>query len=246
MKLFKKILTLFVLGIIWLTSQGFMDSTRAEFYMNWADQYYYDKLYDHAIDKYKSAAKLKNGYAYFRLFAMYYKGLGTPKNETYAKKMLLKALELGDDNAQVLIAQHFLITKNGEKKAIALFKKAAKKENVIAYVELAKIYHYGIGVPKDDYSAQKYVRLASVNGQKVDFLRKTSKKTRSKKTSTVRIMTSKIQEGLRRLGFYSGKIDGYTGPMTKKSISTFQEVYGHKIDVKISEKVLKQVQNAQK
>lgn len=53
-------------------------------------------------------------------------------------------------------------------------------------------------------------------------------------------LTVKIQTNLKKLGFFSSKVDGYTGPMTRKSVKAFQMKYGFSVDTKISETLFKQ------
>jgi len=48
--------------------------------------------------------------------------------------------------------------------------------------------------------------------------------------------TQEIQAALKNAGFYSGAIDGKSGPMTKKAIEEFQKANGLKADGKVGTK----------
>jgi peptidoglycan hydrolase-like protein with peptidoglycan-binding domain len=46
---------------------------------------------------------------------------------------------------------------------------------------------------------------------------------------------------LKKLGFYRSKVDGISGPMTRRSIASFQKYYGYDIDSKVSKRTLEQI-----
>lgn len=48
--------------------------------------------------------------------------------------------------------------------------------------------------------------------------------------------TQEVQTALKNAGFYSGAIDGKSGPMTKKAIEEFQKANGLKADGKVGTK----------
>ncbi len=47
---------------------------------------------------------------------------------------------------------------------------------------------------------------------------------------------TEIQTALKNAGFYNGKIDGQTGPVTKKAVETFQQANSLQVDGKVGPK----------
>lgn len=245
MKTMKKISWVVMVILFGLLSQGFLEGPKGVFFANWGDQLFVAKDYKGAFEKYKSAADLDNGYACFRLFTMYYAGRGVAQDEALALAALEKAVKLENDDAQVLMGEHLLMIPKERDRGIELLKKAAEKENVLAYMQLSLVYSYGVGVKKDLKKAQEYVRLANAHGANISLSEKTvpnNEKTAIKFSQ--KDLISKIQNNLKRLGFYTGTVDGYTGPMTNKSIAAFQKTYGYPVDVQIREELLEQTEKA--
>ena len=236
MKKLKYFLSFVLLAFIF---SGCTTDIRSTFYNTQADQYYIDKNYKSAFSKYRKAADIKNAYAYYKLYVMYNYGQGVKKDIKMADIMLQKAVDLGDDTAQVIMANRLLFGKHKNvKKAIALLKLAAQKENKYAYSDLAMINKYGYYVKKDSQISSKYERLARTNGIKI-----TEKKQRRKPLYSKRNLITQIQKGLAELGFYKGKIDGISGPMCRKAISMFQASNDFPKDVKISHELLRQIKS---
>lgn len=227
-----------VLLLFAFLSFGFLSGVRASFYNQWGDKLYIQKEYKEAVEKYKSAAELEDGYAYYRLFGMYFRGLGVPQDLQMSKAMLEKAVEYNHPSAQVAMGRILLQQGKDTDRAITLLKLAAQQEEVLAYMHLAMAYEKGYGVPKDLAKAREYSNLASAHGMKMNQQRVESK------SSNLRETTAAIQSGLKKLGFYNGTVDGMTGPMTRKAISSFQRAYGYEEDVEISPKVLKQIEES--
>ena len=103
------------------------------------------------------------------------------------------------------------------------------------------IYWYGIGVEKNISEAGKYYRLARANGinLKVD-----SNTAEFNYSSDNKALTKQIQQALRDLNFYKGKVDGESGPLTRNAIKNFQRFYGYSINTEISQKLLKQLKKS--
>jgi len=219
---------------------SFFGDMKASYHVQKGDEYYDSKQYIKAFNKYEEAAKADSAYAYFQLFVMYKNGEGVQKDKYKASSMLLKSSSLKYPMAEVILANRLLYGKKKDVKgAIRLLEDAAKQENSIAYVDLYHIYKYGLGVKKDIAKANGYYRLAKVNGFNI-------RRTLSKKASNNRVLTNKnlianIQRGLKKLGFYKSKVDGISGPMTRKAITNFQKHYGYSVDSQISTKILEQI-----
>ncbi len=220
---------------------SFFGNMKASYYVQRGDKYYYNKQYTKAFDKYKKAAKADSSYAYFQLFVMYRNGEGVRKNSHIASSMLLKSANLKYPMAEVILANRLLYAKKRDiSGAIRLLKDAAKQENPSAYVNLYYIYQYGVGVKKDIVKANGYYRLAKANGYNI------GKKVSSNTTFANKKLIANIQRGLKKLGFYKGKVDGISGPITRKSIENFQKYYGYSVNLEISTKTLKQVNSKQR
>jgi len=218
---------------------SFFGNMKAQFYDQKGDEFYYDMKYPQALEKYKKAAKAGCGHAYFQLFAMYRNGEGTQKDEQSSLEMLKKSAKLKYPMAEVSLARHLLYAKKRDVQgAIRLLEDAAKQENSYAYADLFYIYHYGVGVKKDAVKANRYYRLAKANGYNIK--NKISKKSNNISLGKKELIT-RIQSGLKKLGYYKNKVDGISGPATRKSISNFQKFYGYPVDLKVSIETLKQV-----
>lgn len=224
-------------------SMGFMGDLRAQFFNQWADSLYEKGEYKEAFEKYKSASDLDDGYATTQLFWMYATGEGVAPDRIQAIRMLEKAVKLGDPEAKVIMARDMLLDPSLHQEALFMLLDAAEKENVLAYLELALLYKHGVAVPKNLAKSQEYLRLAAAHGVVInDNDSKVNMPTSH--TNDTQAITSAIQTNLKKLGFYKGKVDGITGPMTRKAISDFQTSYGYPIDTRITKTVLEQTQKA--
>lgn len=242
MKNLKKAIFLSLIFSYSILSLGFFDATKAVFYRQWADQLFAERDYRGALEKYKSAADLKDGYACYRLFTMYYSGKGTNQDKNRAMQMLQKAVEYESDDAQVLVGSQLLHQDKYSTEGIYLLEQAAKKENVLAYMHLASAYTRGVGVEKNLVRANEYKRLANAHGAKLRVVQAPSTSSQYSQKELV----SKIQSNLKKLGFYNGVVDGITGPMTNRAIVSFQKAYGYNIDAQIRNEILKQTDKALK
>lgn len=230
-------MSVFLLFSINASASVFSDA-KASYYDQQGDYSFDRKKYTDAYEYYTSASEYGSGYAYFQLYAMNYKGEGRSKNSTLATKMLHKAVELQYPMAEVILAERYLYKKpRNRQEALRLLKSAAKKEYLYAYIDLYHMYSKGIGVRKNSNKANQYYRLAKANGY--DIKQSSSKKSYTSSNKLVR----DIQSGLKKLGFYKSKVDGITGPMTRKSIADFQNSYGYPVNSKVSSDTLKKIKN---
>lgn len=242
MKILRGVFVAVVLLTAGLFFQGFFSTMQGAFYAQQGDSLYSDKKYEAAFEKYKVAAEKDHPNACYQLYVMYSSGRGVSKNVKNAKSMLEKAVALGDDMAQVTMANHLLSEKTDLQRAIMLLESAAEQENVLAYIDLASAYQHGVGVKKDPAKAIEYARLANAHG--ANFKLSTTGK--AQLVSSEKEITAKIQANLKQLGFYAGGVDGYTGPMTREAISAFQKANNFPVDVDISAELLEQTQKVLK
>jgi len=229
---------------IMLFLNGCVAEVQSNFYNSMADRNYVNRDFQSAFTYYKDAAEKGNAYAYYNLYVMYNYGQGVRRDVQMATDMLKKAVDLGDPTAQVVMANRLLSGKDKNvQEAIILLKLAAQKENVYAYSDLSLLYRYGYGVKKDIALADEYQRLAEANGSKISLV---PQRAPTKSTSSVKSkkeLASSIQEGLKKLGFYNGKVDGTTGPMSIKAIKMFQKSYGYPENTTISEALLLEIES---
>jgi len=223
---------------------GCVAEVQSNFSNSIADRNYVNRDFQSAFSHYKDAAEKGNAYAYYNLYVMYNYGQGVRRDVQLATVMLKKAVDLGDPTAQVVMANRLLSGKDKNvQEAIILLKLAAQKENVYAYSDLSLLYRYGYGVKKDIALADEYQRLAEANGSKIALV---PQRVSAKSTSSVKSkkeLVSSIQEGLKKLGFYNGKVDGATGPMSNKAIQMFQKFYGYPENTTISEALLLEIKS---
>lgn len=241
--IYKYIPVLFILAIL-SGCGGVISTVKSEYYNSIGDYQYQKKNYSKAFDNYKASAQEGGDYGYYRLYVMYMKGQGVDKNQQIASDMLNEAARLGNSMAEVILANRLIFTiKNRDvTRGLKLLKSAASKENKYAYAELYSVYWNGIGVKRDIVKAGEYYRLAKAQG--LDLQK--NKVLHSNNGNSMKQLVFKIQKGLKELGFYQGSIDGISGPMTRKSIVTFQRFYGYSIDSKVSQRVLDQIEKETK
>ena len=242
MRILKYLVTVLFLIVFSGCSNSLVSNIQQDFYNQYADMKYKDKDYTGAYDSYKESALKGNAYAYYKLYVMNIKGQGVAKDDNLALQMLEKSAELKYPAAQVILANRLIYTikKRDIKRGIRLLKEAAAQEYASAYNDLYTIYWYGIGVEKNISEAGKYYRLARANGinLKVD-----SNIAEFNYSSDNKALTKQIQQALRDLNFYKGKVDGESGPLTRNAIKNFQRFYGYSINTEISQKLLKQLKN---
>jgi tetratricopeptide (TPR) repeat protein len=227
-------------------SLGFFGTIKAAYYLDQADREYEAKNYYDAFEAYEDAAKSGSPEAYYRLYGMSLEGLGTRTDEQQALYFLDKAVELKYPAAYVSKGILLLYANNGqEEQGLRLLKEAASMETPLAYYHLAMLYFHGIVIPKDMAKAQEYKRLAQAYGIKIDFetISQTIKTEPSAPPMDTMALTKALQKNLKTLGFFPGKVDGISGPMTKRAIEQFQDIHGFAINGMINQETLKQTQS---
>lgn len=228
-----------------MLSLGFFGTIKAAYYLDQADREYEAKNYYDAFKAYEDAAKNDSGEAYYRLYGMSLEGLGTRTDEQQALYYLDKAAELEYPAAYVSKGILLLYGNDGQMQGLSLLEKAASMEEPLAYYHLAMLYFHGKIIPKDTTKAQEYKRLAQAYGIKIDFemISQTIEKSKpSEQPMDTVTLTKTIQQNLKTLGFYPGKVDGITGPMTKRAIEQFQDIHGFAVDGMVNQETLKQTQ----
>ncbi len=245
----KKSIMLFILTCIMMFFTGCVAEVQSNFYNSIADREYVNRDFPSALSHYKDAAEKGNGYAYYNLYVMYNYGQGVKRDVAMATVMLKKAVELEDPTAQVVMANRLLSGKDKDvPQALSLLKRAAQKENAYAYSDLSLLYRYGYGVKKDIALADEYQRLAQANGSKITLSTQRTTEVQTQLQTSSNGMSKKelvrsIQEGLKKLGFYTGKVDGSSGPMSLKAIKMFQKFYGYPENTTLSESLLREIQS---
>lgn len=220
--------------------KGAVSDAKGDFWLDLANTQYIDGNYASALNNYKKAANYELGAAYHKLYIFYYQGLGVSKDKKIALEMLKKASDLGFARAQTEFALNILDTSKNEnqrKDALKLLTQAAKSEDVIACISLYHMYNYGVNVKKDTSKALEYARLANALGADIDV---PSSGTNLSNKDLLR----QIQANLKILGFYSGSIDGLSGPMTRKAITDFQKSKGIKQTGEPTKELLNQTQKS--
>jgi len=223
---------------------GCVADVQSNFHNSIADRDYVNRDFQNAFSHYKDAAEKGNAYAYYNLYVMYNYGQGVRRDVQMSTVMLKKAVDLGDPTAQVVMANRLLSGKDKNvQEALVLLKLAAQKENVYAYSDLSLLYRYGYGVKQDTALADEYQRLAEANGSKLSLVPKRAYTKSTSNAPSKKELVLGIQEGLKKLGFYTGKVDGSSGPMSLKAIQMFQKSYGYPINTTISETLLQEIKS---
>ncbi len=243
MRILKYLAAAFFITLFTGCSNSLISNMQQDFYNQYADMKYKDKDYAGAYNSYKESALKGNAYAYYKLYVMHIKGQGVAKDENMALQMLENSADLKYPAAQVILANRLIYTiKNRDvQKGIRLLKEAASKEYASAYSDLYMIYWYGIGVEKDLNEAGRYYRLAKANGIKIKI--DSSVNAKIGYSADNKALTKQIQQALKDLRFYNGKVDGETGPLTRRAIKNFQSFYGYSINTEISRTLLNQIKN---
>lgn len=132
--------------------------------------------YNTSFALFKAAAEQGNFFGQLNLGIMYDNGHGVKKDKKIAHDIFIKSIERLRQNAESgeVLAQNFLgaVYANGsfgvaidDKKAVELFKLAAKQNNANAQNNLGYMYMNGRGVEKDEKIAYELFRQAATQGQ---------------------------------------------------------------------------------
>ena len=98
---------------------------------------------------------------------------GAKESETAETIMLRRSkAESGDANSQVVMGMNHLqgvpgLVNQDEVVAAELFTSAAEADDQFGQIELARCYQEGLGVPKSDSEAYKWLLVASAKGNKI-------------------------------------------------------------------------------
>jgi TPR repeat protein len=232
------------LGLLLVGCSGTLDAARGVYSAQLGEYRYNKGDYRNALPRFRRGAEQNNAYACYRLYTMYQYGQGTAKNPPEATRMLEKAAGLGDETSQVILGSRLLFGKVADRpRGAQLLKAAAARENRYAYEYLALAYQYGLGVEANAELALENRRLAISQGSDLGSFIKNSIDSKPKAaeakakavakadtgSSSVELLSA-VQKELKRLGYYRGKIDGQTGPMTRDAIARFQKDHGYPVN----------------
>ncbi|MCF6321163.1 MAG: sel1 repeat family protein [Rhizobiaceae bacterium] len=127
-----------------------------------------------ALGYYEKAANSGVADAYFAMAQIYARGIGAKgPDEVKARELLVKAARNGVDNAQIELAIWLANGRGGDKDlkgALAWFKIAATRGNVIAQNRLARMLALGMGTKVQPAEAAKWYVLARRRGLKDSML----------------------------------------------------------------------------
>lgn len=121
-----------------------------------------------SVLKYREQAERGDAQGLYMLGWCYYFGKGIAQNHAEAKRLLCKAILLGNPGAIYLFGW---IYENGYgvirdlSKAVAWYKKAAELGDAMAQFRLGACYHEGAGVQKSKALAKKWCHAAASQGQ---------------------------------------------------------------------------------
>lgn len=125
-----------------------------------------------AFEYYKMAADKDNPIALNNVGSLYFNGIGTEKNRARAISYFNKSAKLGNDNAATNLAFIYLTGNNNDsernKKAMQLFRQAAKSGNKLAEFMLGYAYYKGFTVDRDNYTAFSLIKDAADEGAEFD------------------------------------------------------------------------------
>jgi len=143
------------------------------------------------------------------------KGMTGDSDLALAIKWYRKAAELGNTNAMVRLALLNVQGSGADRnltQSVLWLKKAADQGDGIALLNLGRMHDEGIGVERDPREAAHYLLSALRAGAwtVIDQASKFSDETRND-----------LQHELRRLGHYSGPLDGQIGPETRAAMVDF-------------------------
>lgn len=233
--------TAMALGLLLVGCSGTLDAARGVYSAQLGEYRYNKGDYRNALPRFRRGAEQNNAYACYRLYTMYQYGQGTAKNPPEATRMLEKAAGLGDETSQVILGSRLLFGKVADRpRGAQLLKAAAARENRYAYEYLALAYRYGLGVEANAELALENRRLAISQGSDLGSLTNNGidSKAKAKAGAKAGELLSSAQKELKRLGYYRGKIDGQTGPMTRDAIARFQKDHGYPVNWEISAELL--------
>lgn len=139
-----------------------------------AYEHYSRKEYKEAFELYLKAANRGDASAQFYIGEMYYRGLGTERDEYEASKWFVKSAEQNYADAQYMLGELYqagLGVVSDSKKSDNWYRKAYKNYNEMANngdaraeYQLGEIYESGRGIKKDFNEAKRWYRLSAKHG----------------------------------------------------------------------------------
>ena len=121
--------------------------------------------YNEAVKWYKLSVNQNDSFAQFLLGDMYQHGKGVPKNNDEAIRLYLLAAEKGIDIAKQNLGFLYGDIKN-YKESLKWNKAAAKNGLEGAQYNLALMYMYAEGTPKNNILAHMWLNISNANGKK--------------------------------------------------------------------------------
>ncbi len=235
---------------------GAVDYVKANAAVEKADTAYERGDHQSAFAYYRNAAELGHGYGQFMLANMYLSGEGTRRDKQAYVRWMEKSAESGYPPANYLVGVG-MHSKNPQDAALAItyLEKAAQNEHVGSMHMLGLIWATGTGVKKDHAEALRWFRMAKAHGLPVEdrllsevgiagYVRELERTPlppieNNRLTDTSRQdLVRNIQQGLTRLGYDPGPVDGLYGNRTKSAIQELQRDAGMAPDGEASEQVL--------
>lgn len=217
-----------------------------------------------AFAYFKNAAELGHDYGQFMLANMYLSGEGTRRDKQAYVHWMERSAEGGYPPANYMMGVG-IYSNNAQDAALAIsyLEKAAQQEHDGAMHMLGLIWATGTGVKKNNAEALRWFRMAKAHGlpiedrllseagiaRYVQELEKTPLRPLPDKrvtSATNRELVRDIQQGLTRLGYDPGPVDGLYGNKTKLAIQAFQGDVGMALDGGASEKVLELINKRKK
>jgi TPR repeat protein len=214
-----------------------------------------------AVKHYRVAAEGGHMHAQYSLGLMMANGSGVAKNKVTALKWMSRSAEKGYPPAQQLLGIWYYagsIAPYNPATAANWFHQAAAQKDANAMYFLGVMYARGEGVGKNSAAALDWFRQASVNGFSVPPEQLTmdgvialgkgqSPKQASQPGSKHSPATIRnVQEGLTRLGYNPGPVDGLMGKRTASAIQAFQQDVAMPVDGKVSDALMRRIDEALK
>jgi len=131
-------------------------------------EFYKQKYFIQAAQKFREAAKQGHAEAQFKLAGMYFNGKGVGKDFNQTTKWYHEAAKLGHLDAQFKLAGFYHFGLGGVAKdltkATLWYQKAAEQGSVDAQVSLGVMYYKGTEIKPDLQQAKKWLSLAAEQG----------------------------------------------------------------------------------
>lgn len=126
--------------------------------------------YVSALKWLRKSAEQGNAKAQYNLAAMMMHGVGVPKDEAEASKLIWESARQGYANAQAVLGKAYLDGKLGllkdQAEAVKWLKSASQNGCAGAQLQLARCYRDGIGVPQNNIKAYAWFSIVLENGDK--------------------------------------------------------------------------------